>query len=208
MRRIGYFILPWICVFQFYSTPSNGDHQYVKQRCEKFRYEITVPARWETDEVTLEKKHIFVSYTSQAEIRVRAFLTEGNDIESTVHKRQWNLRSIDPLLNTIIETEKIHIRKNIRDRLLVFEYRSNKTKILQRTMISRSGNIIYIVDCKAPLNYFYKNEEFFNIAMSSFSISGDVQDNESRSENSIHHSNKKTALPANDTKKHEEEDTF
>ncbi len=157
-------------VFQFHSSSSVGDHQFIKQRCDKFKYEITVPAHWETDEITLEKKHIFVSFSADAEIRVRAFAAEDTNIETTVWKRRWNLRAIDPLLDNIIETEKIHIRKNIRDKLLVFEYRSNKKKVLQRTLISQSGNIIYIVDCKSSLRSFYKHEKYFNIALSSFEI--------------------------------------
>ncbi len=157
-------------VFQFQSSSSAGDHHFTKQRCDKFKYEITVPAHWETDEITLEKKHIFVSYSKNAEIRVRAFVNEDADIESTIRKRKWNLWAIDPLLNQIIETEKITIKKNIRNKLLVFEYRSNKNKMLQRTLITQSGDTIYIVDCKSPVRSFYKNEKYFNIALSSFEI--------------------------------------
>ncbi len=203
-------------VFQFHSAPTTGDNQFIKKRCETFKYEITVPAHWNTDEVTLEKKHIFVSYFNKSEIRIRAFLTEEDDIESTVRKQRWNLRSIDPLLNNIIETKKIHIRKNIRDKLLVFEYRSNKQKVLQRTMISRGKDIIYIVDCKAPLRSFYMHEKFFNIALSSFSIIGEVQDENTGLEddegthraNSINQSNTKIEIPKNDAKKDDEDDTF
>lgn len=216
MKRTGLFLLPLLFVFQFLPVPSEGDHHYIKQRCEQFRYEITVPAHWQTDEVTLEKKHIFVSYSNQSEIRVRAFITDDGDIESTVRKRRWNLRTIDPLLHNIIETGKIRVRKNVRDKLLVFEYRSNNKKILQRTLISRSGEIIYIVDCKSPVRSFYANEKYFNIALSSFSISGETADSDKRFsteengpwDDGIESPIKDKKSPTNDLKKQEEDEIF
>lgn len=216
MKRSGFYFLPLLLAFQFQSASSSGDQHFIKQRCDAFKYEITVPAHWETDEVTLEKKHVFVSYSADTEIRVRAFVTDDADVESTVRKRRWNLRAIDPLLDNIIETEKIHIRKNIRDKLLVFEYRSNKKKVLQRTLISRSGDIIYIVDCKSPIRSFYKNEKYFNIALSSFSILGEVQNNatgsvhdeESFEENRPLRSKKDSKSPSKDPKKDDLEDVF
>jgi hypothetical protein len=175
MNKAWFCLLLIIPVLLFNSSRIVGDHHYIKQRCEAFQYEISVPAHWERDEVTLEKKHIFVSYSNRTEIRVRAFITEEKDINQAIRTRRWNLRSIDPLLNNIIETGKIRIRKKERDDLLVFEYRSDNNKMLQRTMISKSGNMIYIVDCKSPLKNFYKNEKHFNIALSSFSILGEIE---------------------------------
>jgi hypothetical protein len=156
-------------------TPSGADPHYNRHRSERYNYEIIVPARWQTDELTLEKKHIFLSYSGDSEIKVRAFISDDPDIGRTIRKRSWNLRAIDPLLNKIIETEKITIRKNVSGKLLVFEYRSRNRKILQRTMITRNDATIYIVDCKGPVRSFYRNEESFNIALSSFKfLSGEA----------------------------------
>ena len=175
MNKAWVYVLLITPVLLFNSNKSLGDPHYVKQRCETFKYEISVPTHWERDEVTLEKKHIFVSYSNRSEIRVRAFITEEKDINPAIRTRRWNLRSIDPLLNNIIETGKIRIRKKVRDSLLVFEYRSNNKKMLQRTMISQNGNVIYIVDCKSPSDNFYKDEKYFNIALSSFSVIGEME---------------------------------
>ncbi len=147
-----------------------GGPRYKKHRNGTFNYEIIVPARWQTDEVTLEKKHIFLACRGRHEIKVRAFLSENPKIDSVIHKRSWNLREIDPLLNRILETEKISVKKNVEGKLLVFEYRSHRKKMLMRTMVRRENNTIYIIDCKSPVDGFYRNEEAFNIALSSFKI--------------------------------------
>jgi len=148
----------------------HGDPHYTRHRSERFNYEIIVPTRWQTDELSLEKKHIFISYRDRTEIKVRAFVSENPEIDSTIRKRSWNLRAIDPLLNKILETEKISVKKNVTGKLLVFEYRSRCSKILQRTMITRSDTTVYIIDCKSPVGSFYRNEEAFNIALSSFKL--------------------------------------
>ncbi len=147
-----------------------ADPHYARYSNKTYNYEITVPSRWKTDEVTLEKRHIFISFSGHNEIKVRAFVSEEPDIDKTIRKRKWNLRAIDPNLNRILETEKITVRKNITGKLLVFEYRSRNRKLLQRTMITRNGDTVYIVDCKAPVRTFYRNEEAFNIAHSSFRL--------------------------------------
>jgi hypothetical protein len=114
-------------------------------------------------------------------------LNHSLNIEKLASDNSWQLRHIDPFLNKIIETEKITIRKKTA-KLLVFEYRSNRQKILQRTMITRNGEFLYIIECKSPARSFYRNEKIFNIAMSSFSyISGkeEPQNGESAGEQSI-----------------------
>lgn len=176
MKNLPMTIFALLMVVPFVSTvPSGADPHYNRYRSERYNYEIIVPARWQTDEVTLEKKHIFLSFSGDSVIKVRAFVTDEPDIEKTIRKRSWNLRAIDPTLNKIIETEKITIRKNVSGKLLVFEYRSRNRKVLQRTMITRNDSTVYIVDCRGPVRSFYRNEEMFNIALSSFKfLSGEV----------------------------------
>ena len=161
-------------VLMAFQGHSNGagtaDPWYVKQKCEPFNYEIIIPSKWHTDELSLSTRHIFVSYFGLAEIKVRAFNSDNAGIEDTVRKNSWNLRRIDPRLNKIIETEKISVKKNISGKLFVFEYRSRRNRMIQRTMITKNNNTVYIIDCKAPLKSFYGHEKDFNIALSSFSF--------------------------------------
>lgn len=159
-----------LMAFQLYSDrPVTADPLYVKQKCEPFNYEIIVPSGWHTDELTLSRRHIFVSHHGLAEIKVRAYTADDAGLDETMRKNSWNLRKIDPGLNKIIETEKISVKKNISGKLLVFEYRSRRSRMIQRTMIAKNKDTVYIVDCRAPLKSFYGYEKVFNIALSSFS---------------------------------------
>ena len=159
-----------LMAFNVYTgIPGLADPWYVKQKCEPFNYEIIVPSRWHIDELTLSKKHIFISYHGSAEIKVRAFTADEAGIDETMRKNSWNLRKIDPQLNKIIETEKISVKKNVIGKLLVFEYRSRRNRMIQRTMITKNEDTVYIIDCRAPLKSFYGYDRVFNIALSSFS---------------------------------------
>ncbi len=108
-------------------------------------------------------------------IIVRAFRSSDEDIEKIIHAETWDLKKIDPRLNKILETEKIQIQKNISGKLLLFDYRAKKNNLLQRTLIAINGGIIYIVECKSPINTFYKYEDIFTTALASFKyIDGSV----------------------------------
>jgi ABC-type uncharacterized transport system auxiliary subunit len=94
---------------------------------------------------------MLVEKNRTTEIKIRAFKSADTNFDKMVSKNSWQLRKIDPLLNKIIETENIVIRQKT-SKLLVFEYRSHRTKILQRTMITKNGDTIYIIECKSPIS--------------------------------------------------------
>lgn len=143
---------------------------YKKYSNQQFNYSIIVPSAWSLYDLNLSDKHIMLVETNRTtEIKIRAFKSADTDFDKMVSKNSWQLRKIDPLLNKIIETEKIVIRQKT-SKLLVFEYRSRRTKILQRTMITKNGDTIYIIECKSPISTFYNFENTFNIALSSFDI--------------------------------------
>ena len=148
----------------------HAESGYKKYRNQQFNYSIIVPSSWSLYDLNLNDKHIMlVEKNRTTEIKVRAFKSSDTDFDRMVSKNSWQLRKIDPLLNKIIETEKITIRRKT-SKLLVFEYRSQRTKILQRTMITKSDDTIYIIECKSPINSFYRFENTFNIALSSFDV--------------------------------------
>lgn len=138
-------------------------------RNEGFNYAILIPSSWKKIEINLSEKHILsVTTGSTAEIKVKAVKTPGADIEKIIHMNKWDLRKIDPALNEIISSENITIKNSVAGKLFVFEFRSNRKNLLQRTMITRSGGVVYIVECRASLRTFYRYEEIFNTALSSF----------------------------------------
>ncbi len=160
-----------------------ADPVYQKFKSDKFNYEIVLPQSWEVATIDMTKKHIMNAVKNDTlDIKVRVYKTEESDYDRVVSKKSWDLRRIDPLLSKILETEKIKIKKNVRGKLLIFEYRSKRKKILQRTMISRNGDMIYIVDCKAPLRQFYRYETIFNVALSSFKYLTPSSDDEENKE--------------------------
>ncbi len=134
-----------------------------------FNYSIAIPASWRTVNINLETKHImYASPDKKTFIKVKALKSTEEDLDKIARTNTWNLRTIDSRLHSIIETGNISITKNIYGKLLVFQYRSNKGATLQRTLISRNGGIIYIVECKSPLKDFYKFESDFNAAFGNF----------------------------------------
>ncbi|MCX8009296.1 MAG: hypothetical protein N3A54_06410 [Patescibacteria group bacterium] len=194
MKKLMYAIAFFASLSNIYGDTHGG--LYSKHTSEEYKYEILVPAHWSIDEITLPHKHIFISFYKDSEIRIRAIVVKDDNAQPILWKRRWNLRGIDPLLQEIIDTGNIRIRKNICDSLLVFEYRAKQKKMLQRTMICKNGNIIYIVDCKAPTNVFYRHEKHFNVALSSFTVIG-KKDNTEMS--GIDENNKLTPLPSHDS---------
>jgi hypothetical protein len=143
--------------------------QYGNYVNNNYNYEIIIPLSWAKEELTLSGKHfMYALKDANTEIKVRAFKSSDQDIEKTVHAKTWDLRKIDPGLNKILETEKIEIKKNITGKLLIFEYKSKKSNILQRTLITRNNGIIYIIECKSLRHSFYKYEDIFTTALASF----------------------------------------
>jgi hypothetical protein len=134
-----------------------------------YNYEIIVPVSWQKEESTISDKHsMYAKLNSNTVINVRAFKSSSEDIERIIHAETWDLKKVDPRLNKIIETEKIQIHKNITGKLLIFDYRAKNNNLLQRTLITINGGIIYIVECKSPIGTFYKYEDIFTTALASF----------------------------------------
>jgi hypothetical protein len=134
-----------------------------------YNYEIIVPVSWQKEESTIAEKHImYAKVSTNTGIKVRAFKSSSEDIEKIIHAETWDLKKVDPRLNKIIETEKIQIQKNITGKLLIFDYRTRNNNLLQRTLITINGGIIYIVECKSPIATFYKYEDIFTTALASF----------------------------------------
>lgn len=138
-----------------------------------YNYKIIVPDSWKKEELTLSNKHfMYASMDANTEIKVRAFKSPADDIEKMIHDKTWNLRKIDPGLNKILETKQIKIKKNITGKLLIFEYKSQKNKFLQRALITNNNGIIYIIECRSPQKMFYKYEDIFTTAFASFKYLG------------------------------------
>lgn len=138
---------------------------------EQFNYEIKLPSSWEVLDLTLTDKHVmYSSPDSVTKIKLKALKSDAAGVEGIIRDNKWNLRSIDPRLNKIIETEKIAIKKNVQGKLLVFEYRSAKAAFLQRSLVAVNGGIVYILECKSTLDRFYRYDDVFNTVFSSFNF--------------------------------------
>lgn len=169
--------------FLILANSAYGDVNYIKYINEQYNFKIIIPGSWEKYDLKLEKKCImYASKDKNTVIKVRAFKSSDKDIEELIHEKKWDLRSIDPRLNKIIETKKIKITKNMAGKILVFEYRSNRNRYLQRVMITKCGNIIYIIECKSPTRCFYKYNKIFNTALSSFSFIQECETDETDEE--------------------------
>ncbi|HSV98377.1 MAG TPA: hypothetical protein VLM75_15760 [Spirochaetota bacterium] len=141
-------------------------HEY---RNECFNYTISLPPGWERSDLTLERRHLLYAFPDRnTEIKVKASFSSETDLEKIAGDR-WNLSGVDPILNKIIETGRISIRRKVTGKLLVFEFRSRGGATLQRTLITHNAGILYIIQCTSPTATFYRHEGAFNVALSSFS---------------------------------------
>ena len=146
-----------------------ADVKYSTYINKSYNYEIIVPKSWQKDESVKEDKHsMYSKINASTGIKVRAFKSSNDDIEKIIHAETWDLKKIDPRLNKILETEQIKIQKNITGKLLLFDYRTKSSSLLQRTLIAVNGGIVYIVECKSPISTFYKYEDIFTTAIASF----------------------------------------
>ncbi len=153
------------------AAPLAAHFTYSTYKSDAFNYSIQVPGEWSLTEMSLASKHIMYSCPDKAvEIKVKALKSADADVDRIANKSKWNLRDIDSRLNKIIETGNITVTKNIAGKLMVFEYAQERRDILQRTLVTVNGGIIYIVECKAPVASFYRYEDIFNNAFSSFAF--------------------------------------
>jgi len=112
--------------------------------------------------------------SGKADMRIRAIYTKNPDLISQIQAKKWELRDMDPSIRTIIDGQNITIRKSVQGTLLVYQFRENRKKpVIQRTLITGQGSFIYIIDCRAPVNDFYKYEDGFNVLMGGFKITGE-----------------------------------
>jgi hypothetical protein len=165
-------------IFSVY-IPSSADSEYTNYRNDSFRYTITVPSSWNLYDLNTEKRHILYVYPNNSVmIKVKALKSTDSGTEDVLHNKSWNLWKIDSRLNKIIETENIQVSKNIEGKLLVFEYRKGKNTVLQRVLITRSNDSIFIIECRAPVYSFYKYDAIFNNALASFACNGKASSSE------------------------------
>ena len=142
---------------------------YSKYINKNYNYSIIIPDSWKQEELTLSNKHfMYALKDTNTEIKVRAFRSSDDTVDKMIHDKTWNLRKIDPGLDKILETGQIKIRKNVTGKLLIFDYKSNNNRFLQRALITKNNGIIYIIECKSPQNTFYKYEDIFTTALASF----------------------------------------
>lgn len=166
----AFFVLAATSPYFSDNRASSSEMGYYKYSNEQFNYTVVIPAYWEMNDLNMEKKHVMLATGKNGtEIKVRAYKTDSPDIAKAASRNSWNLRKIDPMLNRIIETRDTTIRRKT-GRLLVFEYRSARGRMLQRTMITKNDDLVYIIECKSPTRFFYRNENIFNVALSSFSF--------------------------------------
>lgn len=169
MKTVAILLLAILTIIPTLSA--NAVSPYTPYKNEQFNYEIMLPSTWEVLDLTLTDKHImYSSPDSVTKIKLKALKSDAASIDSIIRDNKWNLRGIDPRLNKIIETEKITIKKNVQGKLLVFEYRSGKGTMLQRSLVTVNGGIVYILECKSTLKNFYRFDAIFNAVFSSFNF--------------------------------------
>ncbi len=169
MKRYRLLLVILLCAA--FTIPLWGETKFVTYKNESFNYEIRIPESWHTVDLNLKDRHIMYAYPDKSiEIKVKALRSGEEDMDKIIRNNKWNLRDVDSRLNKIIETGKISIKQNVEGKLLVFEYRAQKNTMLQRTLVTVNGGIVYVIECKSPVKKFYDFDEIFNTALRSFNF--------------------------------------
>ena len=167
MKRNLLILLTSAVIFAFYSANGLGNN-FVNYTNSEYNYRIIIPGTWKKTITDDKSKHVLLltnNFNTSVKIEV---LKSNDDVDKIVHEKKWGLRLIDSRVQSLIETPTVTLKDNASGKLLVFEYFSNRSSFLHRTFVSKNGGMIYIVECKSPVWYFYRVEDIFNTALASF----------------------------------------
>ncbi len=167
-RKTAFILTTLICILVCGASADTLFEKYVQ---DLYDYEVIIPAGWKKAEVEGDC-HSFTVSKGRSEIKIRAFSTENASWQSWFRGIQRKHAAL-PGLARILKGEPLSTEEGSKARLDVYQYYLRGTKYLQRTLSAMNGSAVYVVDCKSPVRTFYRDEELFNIALTSFkTVSG------------------------------------
>ena len=167
MKRKSLIFLTSAIIITLNGAPGIGK-TFVNYENSEYNYRVIIPETWKKTITSDKSKQVLlITNNYNTSIKIEA-VKSSDDIDKIIHEKKWDLRQIDSRVESIIETPTVTLKNSASGKLLVFEYFSNRSTFLHRVFVSKNNGMAYIIDCKAPVWYFYRVEEIFNTALASF----------------------------------------
>jgi hypothetical protein len=145
-----------------------ADESFIDYSNKEFKYKAFLPAGWTKSEFDLKYKHIIkLKKGKNTEIKITATGFSDDEIYKWDNWRSWYTDKIGRNIWVITETDKFLQEKDITGRLIVFQYDGDCGKILQRILVSKTKDYIYVIECRSPVNLFKNYTDTFNAVMGS-----------------------------------------
>lgn len=146
-------------------TPPKGYRLYSNSA---YHYSAIIPSTWYINETKSGKTGITkVTQGSAAITTYSDYPAKGNEIYYSEKAKKYAYKN-DPSGKIIIENKEVALDSDTIGLLNVVEYTRKGTKTLSRSLIIVKNGAAHIVICESPSGSFYKNEEHFNLFMTSF----------------------------------------
>lgn len=139
----------------------------------EYRYSLCAPREWKKSYQDIGYKHFFtLTRAPGAEICVTAMRFDDEEKSKWDSWKKWYVRGIGNRFTKIIETRELASADDVTIKVIVFDYTARGTRMLQRTMLSKWGDAILVIECRAPLRSFSRYTDQFNLVMSSVDYTG------------------------------------
>jgi hypothetical protein len=158
MNKRAFLLLVLIAVF-FFSNNVNFANCFTTYKS-ALGFQAQLP-QWDKAEMMRDSYHEFIcAYSKTIYIKIYTLKNTNEDI---LHTLTWKIWDTDPNAHFIINT------KSDRGGIIVTSYRSTGVA-LHRIKIIQNANNIFIIECSAPEQIFYKYEIYFNKVFQTFSV--------------------------------------
>jgi hypothetical protein len=133
-------------------------------------FSLLVPQSWTTTASFDQEMPAYTFSKDGALITVKVLPVSYTNTTDIIRGEFISLLDKDPSCTQILDTNEYLTARNIKVRLVIFEYKDAKSKkaIVQRSYFFNNENRIFIIICSAPRSVFYKYEDIFTASMGSF----------------------------------------
>jgi hypothetical protein len=168
MKRVIMLFLISILLIRVEIFPSTDFVQYSNKR---FNYSFIYPGTWEINEIDLVYRHLLlISLDKYTVIKVTASGADDDEKEKWNSIKEWYSKGTGSRMRLILEKKNFNLNRSTVSRLLVFQYRIGKRKMLTRMTITDTGSSIIVMECSAPIITFYEYDRIFNAVLRSIKI--------------------------------------
>ncbi|MBN1534644.1 MAG: hypothetical protein JXA20_18375 [Spirochaetes bacterium] len=145
-----------------------ADDPYALIRDREYGFSIRLPRSWKTRQVDLGYRRLILCTRDRlAEIAVTASRQDMKEIEKWDDWEEWYTQGRGLHIRRIIETKSLLLEKDMVGKILLFEYSQGNRRLLQKVLISKFGDSLVTVECRAPVVRYHRYSDVFTVVMGS-----------------------------------------